>query len=104
MFLFCPFRLARVACVVLTPGLLTQCSLLDSANGTANSAAKLLMAPVDLLNATLKSSAVDAPGGPVSEEELLRRAAEIQRSGDYQGREGIEKAELTLPSLAAALP
>ncbi len=72
----------RLACVLLAPLFLTQCSLLQSAGG-------LLMAPVRLAQATLAEEST-APGGALSEEQWRQRGEEIQRRGEFRGLQAPE--------------
>lgn len=80
-------RLFKLACALAGPLLLSQCGLMNSAASSARGAGGLLMTPVRLLQGTLGTLGAEAPspGGPVSEEEVIRRADEIQRRGTFQG-------------------
>ena len=67
-----------VACAALS-----SCGLVNSAGSAAQGVGGLLMSPLRLLQGTLGEED-SAPGRSVGEQELLRRADEIQRRGLHQ--------------------
>ncbi len=83
--------------------LLPSCGLVNSAGNAAQGAGNLLMSPLRMLNGTLRADAT-VPGGAVNDEELLRRAADLQRRGIYPGGPGIKPTEAAAPVVAGLQP